>query len=199
LPEFLRQVNVFSHKRLTACLGFAVLALLAFVAPPAMAESCNAPPGTSGIVQYCESIPSPAGAGGGGKHSGGGGSDTHKLSPATTKKLQQSGDAGDTVLALTKSSPLVSSDTAAPAKQKLATRHHKTRHEQSSSTQSTTPTQTPAVSRDTTPAAKTSFGVGDSLSGSLGAGFLVLLIVIAGLFGFLAWLSRRDRREPQLD
>jgi hypothetical protein len=189
-------VKVFSHTRTTAFFVLAALALLAFVAPSAMADNCNAPPGTSGIDQYCESIPSPGGAGGGGKHSGSG-SDTHKLSPSTTRKLQQT-DAGQTVLALTNSTAgaPASSDTSTPAKKQLA-KHHRTKKHQSSTQSTTNSSPTPAAPRDTTPAAKTSFGVGDSLSGSLGAGFLVLLIVIAGLFGFLAWLSHRDRREPR--
>jgi hypothetical protein len=194
-------MKVFSHTRMTAFFVLAALALLAFVAPSAMAESCNAPPGTSGIDQYCESIPSPGGNGGGKHHSSGAGGSkgSDRLPPGTAQKLQQT-DAGQTVLALTKDSPLASSDTAAPAKKQLAKHHAKAKHHRSSSTSQTTPSNsTPAAAQDTTPAAKTSFGPGDSLSGSLGAGFLVLLIVIAGLFGFLAWLSRRDRREPQPD
>jgi hypothetical protein len=177
--------------RTTAFLGLAVLALLAFVAPPAMADNCNAPPGTSGIDQYCESIPAPGGAGGGKHHKG-----TDKLPPKTAQQLQQSGNPGEAVLGLLNSAP-ASGDTATPAKKKLAKHHAKANHQQSSSKQTTPSNSSPAASQDTTPAAKASFGVGDSLSGSLGTGFLVLLIVIAGLFGFLAWLSRRDRRQPQ--
>jgi len=178
---------------MTALPALAVLALLAFVAPSAMADNCNAPPGTSGIDQYCESIPAPGGTGGG-KHHKGGGPDVHKLSPSTTQKLQQSGAAGAAVLALTNGTAgtPASGDTATPAKKQLAKRHPTAQHESSAP-----PPSRPAAPQDTTPAAKTSFGVGDTLSGSLGAGFLVLLIVIAGLFGFLAWLSRRDRGEPQ--
>jgi hypothetical protein len=190
LRGFLRQVKVFSHTRLTTCLGLLCFALLAFVAPSAMAESCNAPPGTSGIDQYCETIPTPGH--GGGSHHKGDGSKTRHLSPATTQTLKQSGASGAAVLALTGAA---GDDTAAPAKKELAKRHHRKSHKGSGSTHAPSTTATPAPVRDTTPAADTSFSAGNSISGSLGGGLIGLLAAVAGVFGLVAWFGRR-RPDP---
>lgn len=191
---FLCQVKVFSHTRLTTCLGVLAFALLSFGPSSALAESCNAPPGTSGIDQYCEAIPTPGGSGGSRHkaHKGqGGGSKTQRLSPSTTQTLEHSGAAGATVLALT------GTKTSAPVKKAPASHpRHKSskKHQAAGSGQSAAPSTTPPV-QDTTPAANTSFGVGSSVSGSLGAGFIAVLAVIGLLLGALAWFGRR-RSEP---
>jgi hypothetical protein len=187
---FLRQVKVFSHTRLTTCLGVLAFALLCFGAPSALAENCNAPPGTSGIDQYCEAIPTPGGSGGGSHHKGpGGGNETQRLSPKTTRTLEHSGAAGATVLALTRTSP---SGSGPAVKQAPATnrRHKSSKKHQAASTGQQAPTATPPV-QDTTPAANTSFGVGNSVSGSLGAGFIAVLAGIGLMLGGLAWFGRR--------
>jgi hypothetical protein len=177
--------------RLTTCLGLASFALLCFGAPSALAENCNAPPGTSGIDQYCESIPTPGGSGGSHKH-GDAGKARH-LSPSTTKTLQQSGAAGAAVLALTGSAGTPAS---APAKKPAArSRHHR---KGAAHKPATTPQKSAGAgpaAQDPTPAAKTSFDAGNSVGGSLGVGFIVVLVAIGLLMGALAWFGRR-RAEP---
>jgi hypothetical protein len=174
--------------RLTTCLGLASLALLCFGAPSALAENCNAPPGTSGIDQYCESIPTPGGSGGGSHHHAGANKVRH-LSPSTTKTLQQSGAAGATVLALTGSA-----GTQAPAPAKKPAHKRKGATHKPATTPQKSAGATPAA-KDTTPAAKTSFDAGNSVGGSLGVGFIVVLVAIGLLMGALAWFGRR-RAEP---
>ncbi|HEY7376034.1 MAG TPA: hypothetical protein VIF57_27990, partial [Polyangia bacterium] len=200
-----RQVKIFSHMRLTTCLGLLSFALIAlFAAPSAMADNCNAPPGTSGIDQYCESIPTPGGAGGGSHHGGGGGGSgsggggkSDRLSPKTTQTLKQAGAAGAAVLALTNSNTN-SADTAAPAKAKVnAHRQKASKHKSSSTTtQTTTPSTTPPAAQDTVQAKNTSFSAGNSIGGALGIGFLLILAAIALLLGALAWLGRRRPEAP---
>jgi hypothetical protein len=186
--------------RLTTCLGLLSFALVAlFAAPSAMADNCNAPPGTSGIDQYCESIPTPGGASGGSHHGGGGSGHNgggKTISPKTTQTLQQAGPAGATVLALTGSNTN-SADTAAPAKAKLNAKRHKSSHKRHAATgsQQTAPATPAPAAQDTVQAANTSFSVGNSVGGSLGAGFLIILVVIALLLGVLAWFGRR--RGPE--
>jgi hypothetical protein len=186
---FLLQVKVFRHTQPTTCLGLVAFALLCVGAPSAMAENCNAPPGTSGIDQYCEAIPSPGGSGGshhGHKGQGGGGNTQH-LSPSTTQTLEHSGAAGATVLALTGAGTSTPPAKKAPSSQR---RHKSSKQHQAAAGGQKTPAGTPAV-QDTTPAADTSFGVGSSVSGSLGAGFIAVLAGIGLLLAALAWLGRR--------
>jgi hypothetical protein len=73
------------------------LALSAFfLVGQAHAQTCVAPPGTSGIDQYCESIPSPGSdSGGGGNHSG-----SHPLSEETQRSLHGKGAVGQQILDL---------------------------------------------------------------------------------------------------
>jgi hypothetical protein len=182
--------------RLTACLGILFFVLLA---PGAMAaDNCAAPPGTSGIDQYCEVLPAPGGTG---SHHGGnghGGQKNDQVPAGTRKALQKQGDNGAAVLALTQNAPTAptgttQSSTPAPA----TTTHHSQRkhHSQagggSSQTSSTTTTQSNATPAPAAPASNPVSAVGDSFGGSLGAGFLALLAGIAVVMALVAWLGRR--------
>jgi hypothetical protein len=183
----------FRHTRLTICLGIAFFALLA---PRALASAanCAAPPGTSGIDQYCEVLPAP---GGSGSHHNGGGKNhstpVNRVPAATRKQLQKQGDAGAAVLSLTQSAP-ASPANSTPAPQAPATtqhshhRHRATGSQPSSPTPEANPTQAPAA-----PASNPAAAVGNSFGGSLGAAFIVLLVGIAVVMAGAAWLGRRRR------
>jgi hypothetical protein len=171
------------------------------LAPGAMAaDNCAAPPGTSGIDEYCEALPAPGGTGS--HHSGGGHGGQKDKVPATTRKaLQKQGDDGAAVLALTQNAPTAPSGTSQASTPAPATTHHAQRkhHAQagggSSQTSGTTATQsTPQTNATPAPAAPASnpaSAVGDSFGGSLGAGFLALLAGIAVVMALVAWLGRR--------
>jgi len=184
------------------CLGLLVLAL---TARPAMADNCTAPPGTSGIDQYCESLPSPGGSShqgpnGGSGHKGGG----SNLPSATKKALTKQGAAGVGVLALTKQSPVQvptsqsgSSTPSSPARDSAKKKHSSTTHDsapgQPAATQNpvtTTPAKIPAA-----PASNPVSAVGKSVSDE--GGLLLALLVAAGVLGLLAWVSRRGRSGPE--
>src|SRR6476469_1935605 len=97
-----------SRSAFRLALAVAALAAGVLVGPlPAQAApvNCQAPPGTSGIDQYCETVPTAGGdqgtsggSGGGSGHSGGhaGGS----VSRRTATALRDSGDTGKAILGL---------------------------------------------------------------------------------------------------
>ena len=60
---------------------------MGFMAAPAAARECKAPPGTSGIDQYCEVVPGP----GGNRGSNDPGDDGPGVSPAALRQLEQAG------------------------------------------------------------------------------------------------------------
>ena len=199
--RFSRQFRTFRHTRTTACLGFLAFALLT---PSAMAaENCTAPPGTSGLDQYCEALPSPGGSGGSSHHGGGGsgGSTNHdQIPPGTLRQLQHSGSEGAAVLALSNSAPASSRSGSSSSGGPSSGRHHaRHRHAQSHSQQgpSSAPTSLDASSNTSAPASNPASAVGNSVSGSLGAGFFGLLAGIAVLLAALAWLGRRRRPGAQ--
>jgi hypothetical protein len=76
---------------------FAVfLATTALFAPaPAFGQSCEAPPGRAGLVQYCETIPGPGGDRGPGDFGRGGGS---RLPSTTREELNARGATGRALL-----------------------------------------------------------------------------------------------------
>jgi hypothetical protein len=186
------------------CLGLLLFAL--FAPSAAMAENCNAPPGTSGIDQYCESLPSPGGSGGGSHHggggNGGGGNKLHHVNPTTTKTLQNSGAAGHAVLDLTQQSdaPAVTTSaqttTPAPVKKHLARKHHTATTQSNDTPATTTPQRVNPGPSSSAPASNPAAAVGNSFGGSAGAGFLALLAAITAVFAGLAWRGRR-RPEPR--
>lgn len=72
-----------------------LLALLATAAPAAAQEQrCEAPPGRSGIEQYCEALPQAGGSQGGGQDESGG------VDRGTANRLRSAGDDGSAVLSL---------------------------------------------------------------------------------------------------
>jgi hypothetical protein len=183
------------------CTGLVLFAL--FAPSAASAETCNAPPGTSGIDQYCESLPSPGGSGGGSHHGGGGGNGPKHVSPDAAKTLEHSGSAGQAVLNLASQSdaPAVTSTPAQstpPATQKKTHRKH---HQAASQQDKTTPATTSTPQRidpgppSSAPASNPAAAVGSSLGGPAGAGFLALLAAITAVFALIAWRGRR-RPEP---
>jgi hypothetical protein len=181
--------------RLTACLGILFFVLLA---PGAMAaDNCAAPPGTSGIDEYCEVLPAPGGTGSHHGGSGHGGQKKDQVPPSTRKALQKQGDNGAAVLALTQNAPTAptgttQSSTPAPT---TTTHHSKSKdHSQAGGSTTSAPStssQTNATPAPAAPASNPASAVGNSLGGSLGAGFLALLAGLAVVMALVAWLGRR--------
>ena len=176
-----------------ACLACIVFALLPSGAS-ATADNCNAPPGTSGIDQYCEVLP---GAGGtNGTH--------HKKKPAThvspqvTKDLQRQGSAGAAILQLTQQSGAATVTT--PPKVTTVKRH-KTRHKKkaAATTPSSSNTTPPSSNTDNTtrsaPANDPVSAVGNAVSvgSGVGAGFVWVMVGIGLVFGAMTWISYRRR------
>lgn len=188
------KVTTFRHSRTTTCLGLLVFALLASSARAA--DNCVAPPGTSGIDQYCEALPNAGGTGGSNHHGGGGGgTKSHPLSSATTKVLQHQGAAGAGVLALSQSSP---APPASPAQGRgtkstgsaRGTSHHRSGGHPRQGTG--TPQQAVSAKPASAPASNPAAAVGKSISGSaLGGGFIALLAAIGVVLAALAWAGRR--------
>jgi hypothetical protein len=174
-----------------ACLACVVFALLPSAASAA-GDNCNAPPGTSGIDQYCEVLPG-AGGTGGSHHK----KQTSHVSPKVTQTLQHQGSAGAAILQLAQQSGAATQ----PATKPDASKQHKTRHHHKTSattvpSNSTTP---PAPKADTTtrsaPANDPVSAVGNAVSvgSGVGAGFVWLLVGIGLVFGGMAWMSYRRR------
>src|SRR5438105_6298536 len=93
------------NGKLVLALCVAVAALVCSAAP-ALAQSCQAPPGTSGIDQYCESIPGPGHNQGRGDRGGGVNSVTGRPVPRSAqRRLQSAGSDGKALLNLTHGSP----------------------------------------------------------------------------------------------
>lgn len=172
------------------CLG--LLAFFAFVASPAMADNCVAPPGTSGIDQYCEALPSP----GGSSHHGGsgGGAAGSKLPPATKRALARQGAAGAGVLALTRQggvetpSQSTGGSTTGPATQHRPAHH---RHAHQNSTAAGQPSAPAPASIPAAPASNPVSAVGNSVS--LGGGLIAVLLASGAALALLAWAGWRRR------
>jgi hypothetical protein len=179
-------VQVPTHTCKTAFLG--ALVALAVLAQPAGAASgpgstCQAPPGTSAIDQYCEALPTPGGTSGHHrKHS-------HPVSNSTTKQLEQQGAAGKAVLNLADSSGDAGS--TPPAKHKSPVRHHK-RKSATSSPKPPASNALPAPDSNPLSAVGSAIGTGSS-SGAVLLWLLVALAVIMGGTAFIGY--RRRARE----
>jgi hypothetical protein len=162
--------------------------------------TCQAPPGLSGLDQYCESVPAPGG--------GSGGSRTHKpkstqIPKQTAQALEKQGAAGQAVLALTGSSATppttpqqTPSSSSQPATKPAAPvkRHHSRHHAQP--VQTSTPAPKPATAVPERAASDNPLSaIGSSASsGSPGEGALIgLLVLIAGIVGCMTWLKYRRR------
>jgi hypothetical protein len=83
-----------------AVAGCVALFCLMLAEPAFGQRDCQAPPGRSGLDQYCETLPGATGDRGAG--AGGSGRD---VSPGTERKLENSGATGDALLGLLGSGP----------------------------------------------------------------------------------------------
>ncbi len=163
-----------------------VLALAPFGLPSGAGASttCQAPPGTSAIDQYCEALPSPGAGGSGHKHS-------KPVSNSTTKQLEKQGSTGQAVLNLADSS---GDATAAPApKPKKHHRHHRRHATTPSPATPSTPRPVsgslPAPSSNPLSAVGSAIGTGSST----GAVLLWILVALAVLMGGTAFIGHRRR------
>lgn len=172
------------HMCKIAFLG--ALVALALAAQPAGAaggptSTCQAPPGTSAIDQYCEALPSPGG--GSGHHR----KHSHPVSNSTAKQLAQQGAAGKAVLNLADSSGDASSPPA--AKHKSAARHHKRDSATSSPAPPAMNNALPAPASNPLSAIGSAIGTGSST----GAVLLWLLVALAVVMGGTALIGYRRR------
>jgi hypothetical protein len=162
----------------------ALLASALIAQPAGAASTCQAPPGTSAIDQYCEALPSPGGnSGHHKKHS-------HPVSKSTTKQLEQQGPAGKAVLGLANSSG------NAGAQEPAHKRHHK-HHAASGSAPSSSapPAASPASHTLPAPDSNPLSAVGSAIGtgSSTGAVFLILLVALAVVMGGTAVIGYRRR------
>src|SRR4051794_40421262 len=166
-----------SIRQQTSLLCACVLLLLATIPAAAQAKQrCQAPPGRSGIDQYCETIPGAGGDEGSGSRQGtgsGGGSSGSTLSRGTRSQLRNAGDAGAGVLGL------VDGDNSTKQKKKPA----------SSSKGGGDRSSSDSVSSNPLSAVRSGVESGSSA----GPWFLWALLAIAAVFLALAWLRYRRR------
>jgi hypothetical protein len=150
-----------------------VVALLA-LSGSASAQSCQAPPGTSGIDQYCEAIPGPGHNQGRGDRGGAANETTGRPVPRSARRsLQTAGKDGAALLQLTGKSPA----------QKGTTNTGRSNGSRSASKES---------GSDPFSAVKSAAQSGTSA----GPGFVWGLVVIAVFMGGMGWMAYRRRRAP---
>src|SRR5690242_5065998 len=190
-----------SRSAFRLALAVAALAAGVLVGPvPAQAApvNCQAPPGTSGIDQYCETVPT---AGGDQGTSGGGGGSSHgsghsgsvggSVSRRTATALRDSGATGKAILGLSTASGQASGSTqgsssgAAKGQTGAAGQKHGTAQAQGS--QSKAPA---ARSDNPLEAIRSAVTAGTSA----GPGFVWILIVLGAIMAGIGWL--RYRRPP---
>jgi hypothetical protein len=143
---------------------------------------CHAPPGVSGLDQYCESVPS---AGGNQHHQK---KPPPKVPTQAKSQLQQDGAAGQSVLSLTGQS---SDSTPAPAPAPKHHRHHK--HHAAQTQSKPAPAAKPPVEptvRVSSPSDNPVSAVGSSFG--VGSGLPWVLLAIA--LGMGAWMLVSRRR-----
>jgi hypothetical protein len=156
-----------------------VCLLLLMAAIPAAAQAerrCQAPPGRSGIDQYCETVPGAGGDEGSGRHTGAGrnpGSGS-TLSRGTRSQLRSAGEAGAGVL------NLVDGDNSTKQKKKSPASSSKGGGDRSSSN---------SVSSNPLSAVRSGVESGSSA----GPVFLWALLAVAAVFLALGWLRYRRR------
>jgi hypothetical protein len=194
---FLGQRKTFRHIGQIAFPALIAIALLLPASGAAAPVNCQAPPGTSGIDQYCEALPG----------AGGSGSNHHKkkkhVSTQVQQKLQSQGSDGAAILQLTQSSGAADAQTTVVVK-----KHKPPAHKKKSSTAPTTSTPATPTPAATTPQAQSEgpspannpfSAVGNSFSTSTGisGGFAWVLVGIGLIFGAMAWISYRGRGREQ--
>jgi hypothetical protein len=171
------------HRRLSLSYTATIVALFVGIGlgVPAsvQAASCEAPPGTAGIDQYCESIPgaggnrgSDDGAGEGDRSSG------RSLPPATRRELRDAGADGTGVLALT-------DGRAGAAERGSATRGPKDGASKGDAPRSGSPSSNPFSA--------VSSSIESGATASPGFAIALLLVALAAL-GF-AWVRYRSAGE----
>jgi hypothetical protein len=188
-----------SRSAFRLALAVAALAAGVLVGPlPAQAApvNCQAPPGTSGIDQYCETVPAAGGdqgtSGGGGGGSGTSGRVGGSVSRRTATTLQHSGTGGKAILGLSTASGQASgsaqgsSSGAAKGKTGAASQKHGTA-QGSQGNQSKAPA---ARSDNPLEAIRSAVTAGTSA----GPGFVWILVVLGVIMAGLGWL--RYRRPP---
>jgi hypothetical protein len=149
------------------------------------APNCQAPPGTSGIDQYCETIPSSTGSHGAGGHGGSGGA----IDRSTQRALSAHGKAGKAILDLT------ASGGAPSGTQKKSASGHS-----AGSAGGTSPkgsSDTGSAPRSTSNNPLSAIGSAVDSGASAGPAFVWLLIGIAIALSAAAWVGYRRRGREQ--
>jgi hypothetical protein len=190
-------VLTFRQKQPTIRLALVLLALCAlgfFAQPSLAAENCTAPPGTSGLDQYCESLP---GAGGtNSHHKGGGGGGAKHVSNTTSQALKSRGADGAAVLSLTQSgSATARAQTTAPATaKKKAAAHHRAKQQGKAES---TPQSTPATPQRVAPGPPAPPAPSDNpfsaVSSAVGgnSGYTWAIVGLGALLAVIAVVGRR--------
>lgn len=187
-----------SRSAFRLALAVAALAAGVLVGPlqaQAAPVNCQAPPGTSGIDQYCETVPTAGGdqgtsGGGGGSsgHSGHSGSVGGSVSRRTATALRDSGATGKAILGLSTGSGQASGSTGSSsgtAKGAAGQKHGTAQASQGN--QSKAPA---ARSDNPLEAIRSAVTAGTSA----GPGFVWILIVLGAIMAGIGWL--RYRRPP---
>ena len=186
-----------SRSAFRLALAVAALAAGVLVGPlsaQAAPVNCVAPPGTSGIDQYCETVP--AASGDQGTRGGGGGSGQSgrvggNVSRRTAAALQRSGSGGKAILGLSTGSGQASSSTqgssSGAAKGKTGTSSQK--HGAAQGSQSSQ-SKAPAGRSDNPLEAVTS---ALSSGPTLGGGFIAALLAVTLLMLTWGWIAYRRR------
>jgi hypothetical protein len=144
---------------------------------PASAQTCNAPPGTAAVDQYCENVPSAGGDGGG--PSGG---SSAKPSQSTVHAFAGSGRAGKEL------NKYLGEDVASTGGSKSNSNRSSGSRKKSQKDQSATKTpRQPSAS----PLGAVQSAVNSGAT--IGGGFTWILIAIALVIGGTAWLRHRGR------
>jgi hypothetical protein len=142
------------------------------ISGPASAQSCQAPPGTAGIDQYCEAIPGPGHNQGRGDRGGPG----HPVPHKAQRALQRAGKDGAALLHLTQSSPAQTG----------------TAHKGGSGSTTGQSGASKGGGSDPFSAVKSAVQSG----ASAGPGFVWALVAIGLLMGGMGWMTYRRRRAP---
>jgi hypothetical protein len=183
-----------SAFRLTlAVVALAVGVLVGPLPAQAAPANCVAPPGTSGIDQYCETVPAASGdqgtrGGGGGSGSGQSGRVGGNVSRRTAAALRSSGTGGKAILGLSTGSGQRSTQASSAAKGQTGTASKKHGAAQGSQGK-----QAPApAGRSDNPLEAIRSAV--TAGTSAGPGFVWILVVLGAIMAGLGWL--RYRRSP---
>jgi hypothetical protein len=164
---------------LCALLGLSLCATTGAGAATTAASRCVAPPGTSAIDQYCESVPDAAG--GKGTSGGDAGGTAGGVSKTAAKSLKREGADGAAVLALA----------GGPAPESATKGKHKTSKSPASAPKRPTDTSAAPAAKPNDIFQTTAASLGDV--SRVGTGFVWLLIgSIAGV-GAWGWVGYRRR------